>query len=106
MTKMETNLHVGPGVATPDALLVKVGVEWVEMPSTLTPLGEALRRLCDDELALIAERRRTRAAVQEHVSEWDEMATIAAEVYAATSDDPDPHGDLSWREMFADDLPY
>ena len=96
---MATELHVGPGVATPDALLVKVGAEWVEIPATLTPLGEALRNLCATKLAVIAERRRTRAATQEHLSRWDEMQEIAAECHNS-----DPHGDLSWRDDMG--LPY
>ena len=69
--------------------------------TTLTPLGQAMRRLCATKLAVIAERRRTRAATQEHISRWDEMQEIAAECHNSA-----PHGDLSWREMFADDLPY
>lgn len=96
---MATNLHVGPGVATPDALLVRVGAEWVEMPATLTPLGEALRNLCATKLAVIAERKRTRATQQEHLSRWNEAQEIAAEVYNS-----DPHGDLTWREEF--EMPY
>ena len=96
---MATNLHVGPGVVTPDAVLICVGGEWVTAPATLTPLGEALRNLCATKLAVIAERRRTRAAQQEHLSRWSEMAEIAAEVYNS-----DPHDDLTWREEYG--IPY
>lgn len=96
---MATELQVGPGVATPDAVLIRVNGEWVEMPATLTPLGEALRNLCATKLAVIAERRRTRAATQEHISRWNEMHEIVAEVY-----DADPHGELSWRDEF--EIPY
>jgi hypothetical protein len=96
---MATELSIGPGVATPDGLLVRVGGEWVEAPATITPLGEALRNLCVAKLAVIAERRRTRAAKQEHLSRWDEIHEIAAEVYNA-----DPHDDLTWREEYG--IPY
>ena len=96
---MATELSIGPGVVTPDAVLVRIGGEWVEAPATLTPLGEALRNLCATKLAVIAERRRTRAAQQEYLSNYNEAAQIAAEVYNS-----DPHGDLSWREEYG--IPY
>lgn len=72
--------------------------------TAVTPLGQAMRRLCATKLAVIAERRRTRAATQEYLRHYNEAAQIAADVYDATN--ANPHGDLSWREMLADDLPY
>ena len=61
----------------------------------LTPLGQAMRRLCATKLAVIAERRRTRAAQEEHLRRWNEMHEIAAATY-----DADAHGDLTWREEY------
>lgn len=65
----------------------------------LTPLGQAMRRLCHTQLARIANKRAERAATQPHISRWNEMAEIAAATY-----DADPHGDLTWREEM--ELPY
>ena len=121
---MATELHVGPGVALPDAVLIRVGTEWVEMPADHTPLRDVLAGWLDgphiwsaaaigqycSEINMIAQQpdviaeRATRAAAQEHLSRYDELAEIAAEVHAATNDDPDPHGNLSWRNEWQ--LPY
>jgi hypothetical protein len=93
--KMTIDLQVGPGVSTPGALLVRVGAEWVEMPATVTPLGEALRQLCDDELARLADDD-----VPEHISRWNEIEEIAAAAW-----DADPHGDtITWRDEF--EIPF
>ncbi len=70
--------------------------------TAVTPLGQALRRLCATKLAVIAERRRARVATQDHLSHYNEAARFAADVYDATN--ADPHGDLSWRDEF--ELPY
>ena len=49
--------------------------------------AERMRRVAAHGLARIANRRQARAAQQRHISRYNEYAEIAAEVYAATSDE-------------------
>lgn len=66
--------------------------------------AERIRRVTAHGLACIADKRAARATAQRHISHCNEYAEIAAQVHAATNDDPDPHGDLSWRDEMG--LPY